>query len=84
MAGSNVHRFGIAPVFDNILPELRALDAWVVWLSVPKGPGQKPRKIPYAPWDLARSDPSDPTRVGSYDDCVALYASDPRIAGALR
>jgi primase-polymerase (primpol)-like protein len=63
----------ISPKFDNIPIELRKIQRWVTWNAEGK-PGQKPRKVPYAP-DRPNTCASstDPTTWGSFAQAEGSY-----------
>ena len=63
----------ITPNFDNIPLELRKLHRWVTW-HAEDNPGEKPRKVPYAPDRFnTRASSTDPGTWGSFDQAETAY-----------
>jgi len=62
-----------APQFDNIPQELRELPRWVTW-SAEGLPGEKPRKVPYAPdRPNTRASSTDSTTWGTFHQAEAAF-----------
>ena len=68
----------IAPQFDNMPRELRLLPKWVTW-SAEGAPGEKPRKVPYAPdRPNTRASSTDYTTWGTFTQAEASYLEGDR------
>jgi primase-polymerase (primpol)-like protein len=64
----------LAPRFDEIPPELRAL-GWVLWAPEQRGDGKKPTKVPRRVQDHRRNAKStDPATWATFADAVQAYA----------
>lgn len=63
----------LTPNFDNIPPELRAIDRWVIWKAEGQ-PGEKPRKVPYSPGRVnSRASSTDPATWGTFQQAAERY-----------
>lgn len=63
----------IAPKFDHMPAELQKLQRWVTW-KAEGAPGEKPRKVPYAPDRLnTKASSTDPETWGSFAQAEAAY-----------
>ncbi|MGH7391934.1 MAG: AAA family ATPase [Candidatus Rokuibacteriota bacterium] len=65
----------LAPLFDNIPAELRALRQWVVWAHTWKDGDQKFAKVPYSPATGANASSTDPATWGTFEEAVAAYTA---------
>jgi hypothetical protein len=63
----------LAPRFDRIPPELRAMSRWVCWRAVRRGNGTA-AKVPFTPNGRAAS-VSDPATWSTFDACRAAHAA---------
>ena len=63
----------IAPQFECIPADLQKLQRWVAW-KAEGAPGEKPRKVPYAPDRLnTKASSTDPETWGSFAQAEAAY-----------
>jgi AAA domain/NrS-1 polymerase HBD domain len=72
--------FSLAPLFENIPAELRALRQWIVWAHTWKDGEQKFAKVPYSPVTGANASSTDPATWGTFDEAVAAYTMN-RVKG---
>ena len=81
--------FRLAPLFDNIPEELRALSQWVCWKFQPDPKGGKPRKVPVDPKDCGNASSTAPATcyggldLGSTQDLTSLALYFPRTGSVL-
>jgi hypothetical protein len=68
----------LAPDFDGIPPELKALPRWVAWQAVKRG--GKDTKVPYVPssFDNSLASVSDPATWGTFEQAEAAYLEGDR------
>jgi len=64
----------IAPEFDNMPMELRALNRWLTWKAVPRTDKPKPDKVPYAPGRPNKLGSSiDPNTWGTFEQARTAF-----------
>jgi hypothetical protein len=63
----------LAPKFENIPVELRAMRRWIVWMHTWKDKEQKFAKVPYSPTTGANASSTDSTTWGTFEEAVAAY-----------
>jgi hypothetical protein len=65
----------LAPKFENIPAELRALRQWIVWAHTWKEQDQKFAKVPYSPATNTPASSTNPATWGTFDEAVAAYTA---------
>jgi len=69
----------IQPQFDSIPTELQILPRWLTWRAEYVAPGEKPRKVPYAPdRPNTKGSSTDPQTWGSFMQAEASYLDGDR------
>lgn len=64
----------LAPIFDNIPPELKQATNWVCWRAETKEAGKPQSKIPYdAKTQNSRAKSTDPSTWCSFEEAVTAY-----------
>jgi len=73
--------FRLAPLFDNIPEELRALPQWVCWKYQPDPDGGKPKKVPYDPKDCGYASSTNPATWDTFEKARQTFKADDGLAG---
>jgi primase-polymerase (primpol)-like protein len=69
----------ITPRFDTIPAELQLLPRWVTWRAEVHAPGEKPRKVPYAPDCIdTRASSTDEATWGTFLQAEAAFLDGDR------
>jgi len=69
----------IQPQFDSIPTELQILPRWLTWRAEYAAPGEKPRKVPYAPdRPNTRASSTDPQTWGTFNQAEASFLDGDR------
>lgn len=78
MNAANISRF-LQPNVVGIPPELRELPRWVTWRAIQSAPGEKPKKVPFAPdRPNTRASSTDPDTWGTFDQAHASFLEGER------